>query len=990
MNNLKSYTEYAVTTPTTDFVIGFEFNYGTDAVNVTVDNVPATEAGYSVIYLNSTTMRLSPAVPSGVVRLQRETNIDVPDNKFTAGAKFNASNMDENFSQIRHSQQEVRDGFSKLSDDTYEIIDTLQVVGQAAQDAADAAEQAAQTANDAAAQVNDKVAKSSTLPTYLTIADGVNPVTGVADGAYFNVRSEDDDTVAIEYQNVNGSAVATGKSYLSALGVQLQEKSASTIKDASGKSQQEVNDNLASADLGTYTIKDADGLFYFESFKKPPYTTEEYDHANFNGIRISEIITNANAGGFTKVKFPKDKKIPFIYKSSGSENFNVMVANGAIDFDSVKNMEIDFNGCTLFVIFDSNVKHQYNLTSENFPAYKLVGSLLSHSNSRSIKFSNGIFRGDMYNRSWVVGENQVEQTHGIRSKTNCRDIHFKNMKFTGFRADGASGAPRGTEITRLITWYSGGLNLETGAEITRVGSYKSERIDLAGVNIIDNLLQLYASSGLYQIPWRNPMVQVFFFRSDESFIEVQRVRQSQDISVPVNARYVQVVALDDERTSATVEYNYAHLGQAGNTVLGTGMSSGFYFDKDCEFYENHRGGISNLGNNTLIDHSRFRDSGRLSKLGFPQYNDSTQYAVNFEDVYLSKLEIQGATAINTPQGFLGNCGEFIVNGCTLQNQYYYAINDYSSCNTRLTNNLIENARLGAFSFIKHQTETKSTLTIDNNEVRESSVMLDCSAYGNQTIKFTNNHCTDGSVILLGDGRNLEVSNNSFTLIDTGASTSTRIRGVVGGGNQFNYSKPTRSLINTLDHIGIKDTVLLYSPDQQVNSPDKDSERFTRNNKFISDGKVLRFTLNNSNSGWGGHIDKHKIESCEFSNVAVCPRFVTTGATSYPLEFIMRDVILKDGSHIRYEKRDANPLSNSITIIGATFDVTSADYVFLNIYNVVGSLDIKFINCTFVSETPKSIAILRAGSGANLTNITSETIGCRLLNVTNTDGLTIVS
>ena len=80
MNNLKSYTEYAVNTPTTDFVIGFDFNYGTDAVNVTVDGVPATDAGYSVIYLNSTTMQLSPAVPSGVVRLQRETDIDAPAN----------------------------------------------------------------------------------------------------------------------------------------------------------------------------------------------------------------------------------------------------------------------------------------------------------------------------------------------------------------------------------------------------------------------------------------------------------------------------------------------------------------------------------------------------------------------------------------------------------------------------------------------------------------------------------------------------------------------------------------------------------------------------------------------------------------------------------------------------------------------------------------------------------------------------------------------
>lgn len=200
MNNLKSYTEYAVTTPTTDFVIGFDFNYGTDAVNVTVDDVPATEAGYSVIYLNSTTMRLSPAVPSGVVRLQRETDIDVPDNQFTAGAKFIASNMDENFTQLRHAQQEVRDGFEKLSDDTYEIIDTLQVVGQAAQDAADAAEQAAQTANDAAAQVNDKVS----------------------------------------YQDLDNAIAATPHNNLKdrdAAGAHL----AIAITDASGKTQQDIN-----------------------------------------------------------------------------------------------------------------------------------------------------------------------------------------------------------------------------------------------------------------------------------------------------------------------------------------------------------------------------------------------------------------------------------------------------------------------------------------------------------------------------------------------------------------------------------------------------------------------------------------------------------------------------------------------------------------------------------------------------------------------------
>ena len=125
MNELKSYTEYAVSTPTADFVIGFDFNYGEDAVNVTVDDVPATTAGYTVVYLNETTIRLSPSVPSGVVRLQRETDIDQTANAYRAGAKFIAQTMDENFKQIRHSQQEVNDNFSSLEGRTSAHLDTF-------------------------------------------------------------------------------------------------------------------------------------------------------------------------------------------------------------------------------------------------------------------------------------------------------------------------------------------------------------------------------------------------------------------------------------------------------------------------------------------------------------------------------------------------------------------------------------------------------------------------------------------------------------------------------------------------------------------------------------------------------------------------------------------------------------------------------------------------------------------------------------------------
>lgn len=243
MNELKSYTEYAVSTPTADFVIGFDFNYGDDAVNVTVDDVPAPTAGYTVVYLNETTIRLSPSVPSGVVRLQRETDIDQTDHVYRAGAKFIAQTMDENFEQLRHSQQEVRDGFYKLSDDTYAIIDTLEDVAQSAQDAADDANAAAQVANDAAAQVADKVSQSelssalqpieqdlTTIKRYTPLPYIVGKNYEVGERVTLSTGEVVENLVPNNNVNPNTDMLGWRK------GVD-----ASDVKDESGLSQQEIN-----------------------------------------------------------------------------------------------------------------------------------------------------------------------------------------------------------------------------------------------------------------------------------------------------------------------------------------------------------------------------------------------------------------------------------------------------------------------------------------------------------------------------------------------------------------------------------------------------------------------------------------------------------------------------------------------------------------------------------------------------------------------------
>lgn len=80
-----------------------------------------------------------------------------------------------------------------------------------------------QTLADSKAEIDDAVARANaaalaaaiTGKLYDTPEAGVDPVTGVSDGAYFNVRSSSDESYIDEYQNVGGSAVSTGRSYSS-------------------------------------------------------------------------------------------------------------------------------------------------------------------------------------------------------------------------------------------------------------------------------------------------------------------------------------------------------------------------------------------------------------------------------------------------------------------------------------------------------------------------------------------------------------------------------------------------------------------------------------------------------------------------------------------------------------------------------------------------------------------------------------------------------
>ena len=71
INNKRSYTEYTVVQPTTDFAIGFDdFDEGGKGILlVTLNGVDVSTLGYTVQRVNDLTIVITPAIPEGVITI---------------------------------------------------------------------------------------------------------------------------------------------------------------------------------------------------------------------------------------------------------------------------------------------------------------------------------------------------------------------------------------------------------------------------------------------------------------------------------------------------------------------------------------------------------------------------------------------------------------------------------------------------------------------------------------------------------------------------------------------------------------------------------------------------------------------------------------------------------------------------------------------------------------------------------------------------------
>lgn len=726
------------------------------------------------------------------------------------------------------------------------------------------------------------------------------------------------------------------------------------------------------------------GLTKWSEFKKPPYTSQEYEQAYNNGVRLTTAIKAAHDAGYSDVVLERDN-YPFCYANPTGGTFSSN-REGAIKLrDLMRGIKIDLNWSNLFVIFDSVNRSPYDKSTTLQP-YQLFGAIFDSQDSRNIKVVNGLIRGDQFNRSWVQGEDKTEQTYGAFILPNTVDIDFSKCTFYGFRGDGIGGAGRGKTIATLSTWYKGGIDLTTGVNITQTGAYNTGMLTLNRSLIIDDSIQVSGTGMLTSIYFRNINLRAFFYKANGTFIGSEIFKETDFLRLPVDCEKLNIVAYDDERTTDTVDYGlYA--------LVVTGSSDGIRVT-DCVFTQNHRGGISNNAGRGYIERCQFYDIG-YQKYNFPDYGDPTRFGIDYENVYMNSLTVKDSYFRNIPQGVLGGVQNLRVEGSVFENILIGGTLAYGVNIALFKGNTYRNVGR-AFGYQNSGMYLKKTIVAHDNILENCGAMIDVAAYPLVNFELRNNTFNSCNLIAKGNGKNLIVEGNTFRnpIESVNFNSSVDVQGAFINSNNTVIT----DLINTNYNY-----FAMYSAIGYGNTVISDRDNITRFREPLENisvdlrgvtltsslaAKRYQHRLTNKSKGWVNHVDILKHINCKFDKVQL-EFYGLDGQNFYNTAIVFEDVIFKNTSRIVLTKREGAGYTTSTTDIlvkNCTIDLTGAAQFIVSTYAQLGACTIKFINCDFIADTPVSLALIQGQT----TNITSQAIGCRFINVTNTDSLTSTS
>lgn len=465
------------------------------------------------------------------------------------------------------------------------------------------------------------------------------------------------------------------------------------------------------------------------------YSRANWDIAYNNMEAIKAIFKYASEMGYSKIIFERGDYSLCLRNPKGAE----YLANSGWEIFVPSNMEIDFNGSTFRTIYDSDHRMPYDNDTVREP-WRLSGTLFRCYNVENTIIRNGIILGDKYERSFTnPTERTLDMGVGFLIEASSKNVTFENLDISGMMAD-AIAANASTDGQTII--YGGDANCfftrgnYTSASVNgeRIPDSKNQGIFTTDIYHIPNgynELMINADYDYYNFPnFNNEIFRYIWFDENKTYLGFAESTYLQTIFVPNNAKYFALCIMGEPLNEFDTTIGETADKRKKNFVIAKPISE-FVTIRDCYIHENHRGGIANCANDTLIERCRIINNGNT--LGDkPQFTDTTRYAINCEDNVSRMVTIRDCIIQNHFNTVIFSCLNLIAENNYISQCSTSAFIVYQCYSCKLNNNFVSSAAslLGwayvSDARIRNVIITNNTAYVDNPYNINRNIYSNCN------------------------------------------------------------------------------------------------------------------------------------------------------------------------------------------------------------------------------------------------------------------------
>jgi len=582
--------------------------------------------------------------------------------------------------------------------------------------------------------------------------------------------------------------------------------------------------------------------------------TPYYLNPNVNGDFTAQMVYDAVALGEKNIVFNAET-LNVYYAGSGSSYMfleNIKATEQApitLDFSNVYiDCHIDPNNVTL--------KHEV--------------FILESCENIILKF--GTVEGDKFKRTFATQpEIAFEDSFLVRSGKGCKNITIDGGNVAGFMADAAYSIIYGSQHIDLDpdgSYY----NLQGD------GRYESGFYNVNPA-LYDGTFGLVGGLGFNRL-LHYDMEDVTFKFFNSSNVQIAEITSAQyfiTYSFPdvagITKMKVNVNPMDGRIDSPTnFGHNLQYCPNSGTVV------------KNMTITDNHRGGISNIGANTLIDNCVFDNTSRYYTV--PEFPDSTKYHINCEDAVSRNLIISNCTFSNKFHKLLltHNISVDLINNTFSSDDFSIFIYDLIYGNA--TGNIFQG---GKVSF--GNGTNLSTVIVSNNTGSIDATLTNGA-------EWTNNSFTESGFSGKGKFNNNTITNSNYGGLEWNREIHSNI--FIGNGgfnynyqNSYNYNNTFQNHTFRFQHSGNPIYFNGLNLDNTINPSLVGFERTYGNNTIVSvngNFRNLRITTDNTTGAM-------YFENCNFQDVSSYI-IQMNASTDTPMQFYFKNCTFTGSGNFR--------------------------------------------------------------------------------------------